>query len=150
MERIDAGGYVPVAVDYSGPKPARPRTRILVVEENQRLLHALLQFLATEPAVEVVGAVGSPAEAVRHVAKLEPEVVLVDWGLPLPEAEEACRLMRLRAAPPKIVALLDDDEHSYRAAALRAGADAALGKGALSEALLPLLDRLLATRGPER
>jgi AmiR/NasT family two-component response regulator len=54
--------------------------------------------------------------------------------------------MRLRAAPPKIVALLDDDEHSYRAAAVLAGADAVLGKGELSEALLPLLDTLLPIR----
>jgi DNA-binding NarL/FixJ family response regulator len=146
MERTDAGGYVPAEVDSSLSKPTRSRTRILLVEENRRLLHALLQFLATEPAVEVVGAVGSPDEAVRHVAKLEPEVVLVDWGLPQPEAEEACRLMRLRAAPPKIVALLDDDEHSYRAAAVLAGADAVLGKGELSEALLPLLDTLLPIR----
>ncbi len=121
------------------------RTRILVVEENQRLLHALLQFLATEPAVEVVGSAGSPGEAVSKVAQLAPELVLVDWSLPRPEAEASCRLMRLRPAPPKIVALLDDDDSSYRDSAVAAGADAVIGKGHLSEALLPLLDELLPT-----
>jgi DNA-binding NarL/FixJ family response regulator len=147
MERAGGGGYFPREVAFPPETPVRARTRILVVEENQRLLHALLQFLATEPAVDVVGAVDSPGEAVRQVAKLAPQVVLVDWGLPQPEAEEACRLMRLRPAPPKIVALLDDDEDSYRAAAMLAGADAVLGKGVLSEALLPLLDGLLSARG---
>jgi two-component system chemotaxis response regulator CheB len=122
------------------------RTRILVVEENQRLLHALLQFLATEPAVDVVGSAASPHEAMNQVAELKPELVLVDWSLPRPEAEDSCRLMRLRSAPPKIVALLDDDEPSYRASAAAAGADAAIGKGQLSEALLPLLDELFPVR----
>ncbi|HSD42372.1 MAG TPA: response regulator [Burkholderiales bacterium] len=134
------------------PKSERvtARTRILVVEENQRLLHALLQFLATEPTVDVVGSAGSPREAVIEIAKLQPELVLVDWSLPRPEAEECCRLMRLRAAPPKIAALLDDDHGSYRASAIAAGVDAVMGKGQLSEALLPLLDELFPTRLPGR
>ncbi|HSD54807.1 MAG TPA: response regulator [Burkholderiales bacterium] len=128
------------------PETAFARTRILVVEENQRLLHALLQFLATEPAVDVVGSAGSPREAISQAAKLQPELVLVDWSLPRPEAEECCRLIRLRPAPPKIVALLDDDDGSYRASAVAAGVDAVIGKGRLSEALLPLLDELLPAK----
>jgi DNA-binding NarL/FixJ family response regulator len=132
------------------PETALARTRILVVEENQRLLHALLQFLATEPAVEVVGSAASPREAVSQAAKLQPELVLVDWSLPRPEAEECCRFIRLRPAPPKIVALLDDDDGSYRASAVAAGADAVIGKGQLSEALLPLLDELFPARPTEK
>jgi two-component system chemotaxis response regulator CheB len=124
------------------PDPVLGRTRILVVEENQRLLHALLQFLATEPAVEVVGSAGTPGEAVSKAAQLAPALVLVDWSLPRPEAEASCRLMRLRPAPPKIVALLDDDDGSYRDSAVAAGVDAVIGKGHLSEALMPLLDEL--------
>lgn len=143
-------GYLRMPVNSRPPKaglvPARPR--ILVVEENQRLLHALLQFLATEPAVEVIGSAGSPHEAVAQIAKLRPELVLVDWSLPRPEAEECCRLMRERAAPPKIVALLDDDDGSYRDSAIATGADAVVGKGRLSEALLPLLDALFPARLP--
>jgi DNA-binding NarL/FixJ family response regulator len=123
-----------------------PRIRILVVEENQRLLHALLQFLATEPAVEVVGSAKSPDEAVIQAARFEPELVLIDWSLPRPAAEQACWLSRLRPAPPKIVALLDDDHHLYRASAAAAGADAAIGKAHLSEALLPLLGDLFPAR----
>ena len=56
------------------PGTVLPRIRILVVEENERLLHALLQFLATEPAVEVVGSAESPDEAVIQAARFEPEL----------------------------------------------------------------------------
>lgn len=126
------------------------RIRILVVEENERLLHALLQFLATESAVQVVGSAASPDEAVLKAAWLEPELVLIDWSLPRHAADESCRLMRARPSPPKIVALLDDDDESYRASAASAGADAAVGKGRLSEALVPLLERLFPSPPPKR
>ncbi len=128
----------------TNPPPIQPgtivqRVRIMVVEENERVLHALLQFLATEPAVQVVGSAASPDEAVLKAAWLEPELVLVDWSLPRHTAEASCRVLRQRPSPPKIVALLDDDDRTYRAAAASAGADAAIGKGELGEALVPLL-----------
>jgi DNA-binding NarL/FixJ family response regulator len=126
------------------------RIRILVVDENERLLHALLQLLATEPAVEVVGSARSLDEAATQAAEFAPQLVLIDWSLPQPAAAEACRAMRRNPAPPRIVALLDDDDESYRDAAAAAGADAAVGKGRLSEALAPLLDELFPARSPQR
>jgi DNA-binding NarL/FixJ family response regulator len=124
------------------------RIRILVVDENERLLHALLQLLATEPAVDVVGSARSLDEAVVEAAALAPELVLIDWNLPQPAAAESARVMRLHPVTPRIVALLDDDDASYRDSAVAAGADAAVGKGRLSEALLPLLEELFpAARG---
>ena len=118
------------------------RIRILVVDENERLLHALLQLLATEPAVDVVGSARSIDEALVQAAALVPQLVLIDWNLPQPAVAESCRVMRLHPVMPKIVALLDDDDDSYRDSAAAAGADAAVGKGRLSEALVPLLDEL--------
>jgi len=110
------------------------RIRILVVDENERLLHALLQLLSTEPAVDVVGSSRSLDDAVVQAAALGPQLVLIDWSLPQPATAETCRVMRLHPVSPKIVALLDDEDDSYR--------DSAVGKGRLSEALLPLLDEL--------
>ena len=118
------------------------RIRILVVDENERLLHALLQLLSTEPAVDVVGSARSLDEAIVQAAALGPQLVLIDWSLPQPAAAESCSVMRLHPVTPKIVALLDDEDESYRDSAAAAGADAAVGKGRLSEALLPLLDEL--------
>jgi len=128
-------------------RPWRPvtrgrRIRILVVDENERVLHALLQLLATEPAVDVVGSARSLDEAVAQAAVLAPELVLIDWSLPQPAAADACRALRRHPSPPRIVALLDDDDASYRDSAAAAGTDATVGKGGLSEALLPLLDEL--------
>ena len=73
-----------------------------------------------------------------------------DQGLPLPAAVECARVMRRHPVSPKIVALLGDDDESYRESAAAAGADAAVGKGRLSEALLPLLDQLFPKRSPQQ
>lgn len=132
------------------PATRPERIRILVVDENERLLHALLQLLATEPAVDVVGSAHSLDEAVVQAAALAPQLVLIDWNLPQPAVAESCRVMRLHPVSPRIVALLDDDDDSYRDSATAAGADAAVGKGRLSEALLPLLAELFPERSPER
>jgi DNA-binding NarL/FixJ family response regulator len=132
------------------PAARQMRIRILVVDENERLLHALLQLLSTEPAVEVVGSARSLDEAALQTAALGPDLVLIDWSLPQPAAMDCCRVMRHHSVPPKIVALLADDDESYRNSAAAAGADAAVGKGHLSEALLPLLDELFPARAPGR
>ena len=132
------------------PATRPERIRILVVDENERLLHALLQLLATEPAVDVVGSAHSLDEAVVQAAQLAPQLVLIDWNLPQSAVAESCRVMRLHPVSPRIVALLDDDDDSYRDSATAAGADAAVGKGRLSEALLPLLAELFPERSPER
>jgi DNA-binding NarL/FixJ family response regulator len=132
------------------PATRPERIRILVVDENERLLHALLQLLATEPAVDVVGSAHSLDEAVVQAAALAPQLVLIDWNLPQSAVAESCRVMRLHPVSPRIVALLDDDDDSYRDSAAAAGADAVVGKGRLSEALLPLLDELFPERSPER
>jgi len=132
------------------PATRPERIRILVVDENERLLHALLQLLATEPAVDVVGSAHSLDEALVQAAALAPQLVLIDWNLPQPAVAESCRVMRRHPVSPRIVALLDDDDDSYRDSAAAAGADAVVGKGRLSEALLPLLDELFPERSPER
>jgi DNA-binding NarL/FixJ family response regulator len=124
------------------PATRAVRIRILVVDENERLLHALLQLLATEPAVDVVGSARSLEEGLVQAAALAPQLVLVDWNQPQPAIAASCRALRLHPVSPKIVALLDDDDDSYRDSAAAAGADAVVGKGRLSEALLPLLDEL--------
>ena len=132
------------------PATRPERIRILVVDENERLLHALLQLLATEPAVDVVGSAHTLEEASVQAAALAPQLVLIDWNLPQPAVAESCRVMRLHPVLPRIVALLDDDDDSYRDSATAGGADAVVGKGRLSEALLPLLDELFPERSPER
>jgi DNA-binding NarL/FixJ family response regulator len=124
----------------SSPQPAGApaRIRVLIVEDHQLLAHAFRSLIEADPAFEVVGTAESADAAVRSVATLDPQVVFLDWSLPRHEAEVACRKIRARRKPPRIVALLDDDESAYRRIALAAGADEAIGKPDFGDVLILL------------
>lgn len=117
----------------SGGNPAR--IRVLIVEGHQLLAHAFRNLIEADPAFEVVGAAESAEEALRCVETSDPQIVFLDWSLPRHEAEVACRRIRARPEPPRIVALLDDDQSAYRRVALAAGADEAIGKPDFGEVL---------------
>lgn len=115
-----------------------PRIRVLIVEDHQVLAHAFRNLIEADPAFEVVGTAASAATALACVATSDPQIVFLDWSLPRHEAEVACRRIRTGPNPPRIVALLDDDQNVYRRVALAAGADEAIGKPDFGEVLVLL------------
>jgi DNA-binding NarL/FixJ family response regulator len=113
----------------SSPPGANPaRIRVLIVENHQLLAHAFRNLIEADPAFEIVGTVESAGAALHCVETADPQIVFLDWSLPRHEAEVACRRIKTRPKPPRIIALLDDDQDAYRRVALAAGADEAIGK----------------------
>src|SRR5262245_14381238 len=55
--------------------------RLLVVDDHQMVREGLRSMLSGE-AIDIVGEAASGSEAVRGVAELSPEVVLLDLALP--------------------------------------------------------------------
>jgi DNA-binding NarL/FixJ family response regulator len=72
--------------------------------------------------VVVVGEAGDGEEALRRVAELGPEVVLMDLRMPVLDGVAATRRLRVEHPEVRVIALttFDDDEDVF--AALRAGA----------------------------
>ncbi len=85
------------------------------------------------------------AEGVEVAAREQPDIILMDIGLPGMDGIEATR--RIRAAAPVrdllIVALTAHHETEYRTNALAAGCDAYLTKPIDFDWLIDLLGRLL-------
>jgi DNA-binding NarL/FixJ family response regulator len=54
--------------------------RCLIVDDSEQFLHAAISSLDRN-GIEVVGTASTSAEALEQVAKLRPDVVLVDVGL---------------------------------------------------------------------
>nr|WP_244178639.1 response regulator transcription factor [Streptomyces rubellomurinus] len=93
--------------------------------------------MADTPDLQVVGEAGDGAEAVELVARLRPDVAVMDIRMPGTDGIEATR--RITAAPdlPTHVLVLttfDDDEYVY--GALRAGASGFLVKDLELETIL--------------
>ncbi|MEV6032179.1 response regulator transcription factor [Nonomuraea sp. NPDC052116] len=104
--------------------------KVLVVDDQQLMREGLVALLDLVDDVDVVGDAGNGEEALRLVAELRPDVVLMDLRMPVMDGVEATRRIA-RAHPEVAVVVLTtyDDDRSVDSALL-AGACGYLTKDA--------------------
>jgi DNA-binding response OmpR family regulator len=83
--------------------------RVLVVEDDQFVRSALIRHL--NDASHAVRSVGTALEALREVAQLGFDVVILDLGLPDLDGAEALKMLRGITDVPVIVATARDNEN---------------------------------------
>ncbi|SHK94379.1 response regulator transcription factor [Actinacidiphila paucisporea] len=93
---------------------------VLVVEDDQFVRSALIRHLTD--ASHTVRSVGTALEALREVAQVGFDVVILDLGLPDLDGSEALKMLRGLSDVPVIVATARDDEAEI-VRLLNAGAD---------------------------
>lgn len=105
---------------------------VVLVDDQEVIRVGLRAILSDHTDIEVVGEVGDGLSAVRIVADLSPDVVLMDLRMPGIDGVEATRRIRTRhpAQVVRILVLTTFDQDENVLAALRAGADGFLSKGA--------------------
>ncbi|WP_328493544.1 response regulator transcription factor [Streptomyces sp. NBC_00414] len=110
----------------SGAQPAR----VVVADDQTVVREGIVMLLGLLPGIEVVGAAADGNEAVRLVAELDPDVVLMDLRMPRCDGVEATRRIRSEHPRTQVVVLTTfaDDESLFPA--LRAGARGYLTKDA--------------------
>lgn len=93
------------------------KTRILLVDDHDIVRLGLMTLLNDQPDMEVTGEASTAAEAVREVASLIPDVVLMDIRLPGEGGIEATRQVTAKFPNVKVVMLTSfaDDELVMRA-----------------------------------
>jgi DNA-binding NarL/FixJ family response regulator len=110
--------------------------RVLIADDQALVRGGLRMILASQPDIEVVGLAEDGAEALRLVAELTPDLVLMDVRMPVMDGLEATR--RILAVPdscPKVVMLTTFDADEYVYEALSAGASGFLLKETRPESL---------------
>jgi DNA-binding response OmpR family regulator len=98
--------------------------RIMVVEDDEAVAHALRDMLVARSYSVLLA--GTGAEATAALAATPPDLVLLDMGLPDIDGLELCRRIRAASAPTSAVAVIAVTARSDEAArvtGLRAGAD---------------------------
>ncbi len=78
--------------------------RVLLVDDHEIVREGLRALLSRRPKLEVVGGVGTVAEAISEAKRLQPDVVVLDVRLPDGSGIEACR--EIRSADPHIRVLI--------------------------------------------
>ncbi len=111
-------------------------TRILVVDDHPVVRDGVAATLAAVDAFEVVGQAADGLEALRLVAALDPDVVVMDLRMPGGGGVDAIREMKRRGLRAAVLVLTTFDTDSATVAAIEAGAIGYLLKDASSEQLV--------------
>jgi DNA-binding NarL/FixJ family response regulator len=109
------------------------RIRVLVVDDHAVVRRGLLDFLGSEPDLEVVGAADGGTQALDLLVQLDsegrrPDVVVMDLQMAPLDGIEVTRRIRARYDDIEVVALTSFGEEERVYAALEAGASGYLLK----------------------
>jgi DNA-binding NarL/FixJ family response regulator len=110
--------------------------RVVLADDQPLIRSGLRVLIADAPDITVVGEAGTGAEAVRRVADLRPDVVVMDIRMPGMDGIEATRRITADADPPHVLVLTTFDDDDYVYGALRAGASGFLVKDMALEDIL--------------
>lgn len=113
MDEGARGGLRTATVQVTEPMPAeraaadgaiRRATTVMVIDDHQMLAESLAIALDLHDDLQCVGIAGTVTEALHALARSEPDVVLMDLGLPDVDGIEGTRLVRARHPRCRVLA----------------------------------------------
>jgi len=100
----------------------RATTRVLVVDDESLVRRTLKQILASYQDLELVGEAANGEEAIAAVARLQPDIVVMDIRMPALDGIAAARAIRAQDPHVKIIGLSEHGTDYNTDAMERAGA----------------------------
>jgi DNA-binding NarL/FixJ family response regulator len=110
--------------------------RILIAEDHELVRQGLVQLIAIAPELAVIGEAADGRTAIAMAMELQPDVVLMDLGMPEITGLEATRQLKKKAPGIRILILSGYDADVYVGDAFEAGADGYLLKTARLDELV--------------
>ena len=111
-------------------------TRLLLVDDHKVVRSGLRMLLDNESDLTIVGEAGTGQEALQLVEQLQPDLVLMDIGLPDMSGIEVTHQIKQRWPNVAIVALTIHEDEEYFFKMLQAGVNGYVTKRAAPEELL--------------
>jgi len=113
--------------------------RVLIVEDHTLLIDGLRNLLAVQPRYEIVGAISDGLAVYEACQRLQPDLVLLDLGLPGMDGIDIIHQLRRRWETLRIVVVTASTEEHRGHAAIAAGALAYVLKQSPQQVLLAAL-----------
>lgn len=127
---LDSNFTQPISLEES------PVSQVLIVEDDLVMQLGLEQFFGRYPQFQVIGQATDGYTAVREAKKLQPDLILMDVGLPQLDGIAATRQIKEVHPDIKVLMLTSHEDQTEVIAALSSGADAYCIKGTQLHSLL--------------
>lgn len=102
--------------------------KVLIADDHQLFREGLVNLLSSAPEIEVIAQAKDGKDAVEKTLKLNPEIVLIDIGMPQMNGIEATKMLKEKLPDLKIIAVSMHSDKQYVKGILEAGADGYLLK----------------------
>ena len=119
------------------------RLRVLVVDDFEQWRRVVRKALQTKLGLEVFEEAANGLEAVEKAKLLQPDLVVLDIGLPMLNGIEAARRIRNVSAKSKVVFLTENHCGEVADAAVQEGASGYVVKSAFASELIPAVEAAL-------
>ena len=117
--------------------------RVLVVDDYEPWRRFVSTTLRKEPELQIVGQASDGLEAVQQAENLQPDLILLDIGLPSLNGIEAARRIREVSPTSKIIFVSENSSQDIVEAALRTGASGFVVKSNAASELFPAIETVL-------
>src|ERR1700752_2419387 len=117
--------------------------RVIVVEDHEKWRHFFSTALQKQPEVQVIGEVSDGLEAVQRTAELQPDLIVLDIGLPTLNGIEAARRIREVSPASKILFISENRSPDIVKEALSTGARGYILKSDAASELMPAVKAVL-------
>ena len=97
-------------------------TRVLIVDDDDRLRDVLSLYIDHEDGLEVAGTAADATEAAELASRLRPDAIVLDYHMPGMDGLEAIPMLRLALPDVRIVMFSADDDRDASDVALASGA----------------------------
>jgi DNA-binding NarL/FixJ family response regulator len=116
---------------------------LLIVDDSPIFIERLLGMLEGMLLPEQIGNTGNFAQALDHIARHPPDILLLDVNLPDKSGIELLRVVRDRYPAVVVIMISNQSTDSYRTVCARLGATAFLDKSAEFERIPALIAAFL-------
>jgi DNA-binding NarL/FixJ family response regulator len=124
----------------------RSSVRVLVVDDYEPFRRFVCWTLETKPELQIVGRASDGLEAVQKAEELQPDLIVLDIGLPILNGIEAARRIRKTFRQCKILFLSQQSSGDVVQEALSVEACGYVLKARAGSDLLPAVEAVLADR----